>query len=102
MSDIREARKALKSRILEGTGTVLASLREAAYNNRNLAQPLSALVDKVANRAYAITDEDMTATVQSGLSEDQVFEIVVCAAVGAGSRQYGTALAALDAVAGRK
>jgi hypothetical protein len=32
----------------------------------------------------------------SGLSEDQVFELVVCAAVGQSARQYETALEALD------
>jgi hypothetical protein len=33
----------------------------------------------------------------SGLSEDQIFEIVVCAAIGHAARQYDTALAALAA-----
>jgi AhpD family alkylhydroperoxidase len=32
----------------------------------------------------------------SGLSEDQIFEIVVCAAVGQATRQYDAALAALE------
>jgi hypothetical protein len=31
------------------------------------------------------------------LSEDQIFEIVVCAAVGQAARQHDTALAALEA-----
>jgi hypothetical protein len=33
----------------------------------------------------------------SGLSEDQIFEIVVCAAIGQAVRQHDTALAALEA-----
>jgi hypothetical protein len=33
----------------------------------------------------------------SGLSEDQVFEIVVCSAIGQATRQYDGALAALEA-----
>ena len=102
MSDIREALKTLKSRILEGSGRALPSLREAAFNNSNVAQPLSRLVDKVANRAYTVTDGEIAAAKESGLSEDQLFEIIVCAAIGAANRQYGTALAALDAVAGRE
>jgi alkylhydroperoxidase/carboxymuconolactone decarboxylase family protein YurZ len=32
---------------------------------------------------------------ESGLSEDEVFELVVCAAVGQAARQYESALAAL-------
>jgi alkylhydroperoxidase family enzyme len=53
------------------------------------------LIDKVANRACRITDEDVAAVRAAGLTEDQVFEIVVCAAVGQASRQYTGALAAL-------
>lgn len=33
--------------------------------------------------------------------EDQIFEIVVCAAIGEATRQYDTVLAALDAVTGK-
>jgi len=32
--------------------------------------------------AYRVTDEEVTAARELGLSEDQVFEIVVCAAIG--------------------
>ena len=38
--------------------------------------------------AYRVTDEDFAAVRESGLSEDQVFEIVVCAAIGEAPRQY--------------
>jgi hypothetical protein len=44
----------------------------------------------------------MTAARVSGLSEDQVFEIVVCAAIGQATRQYDTALAALEAATGKE
>jgi hypothetical protein len=40
---------------------------------------------------------DIAAARASGLSEDQIFETVVCAAVGQATRQYDTALAALKA-----
>jgi len=59
------------------------------------------LIDKVAKRAYTVTDEDIAAAMSSGLSEDQIFEIVVCAAVGQATRQYDTALAALNAATER-
>jgi hypothetical protein len=98
MSDIRQARKALASRILEGDGKASPSERRAAFNLSGLAQPIGALVDKVARHADRVTDEDITAAKASGLSEDQVFEIVVCAAIGQATRQYDTALAALDAI----
>jgi alkylhydroperoxidase family enzyme len=59
------------------------------------------LIDKVAKRAYTVTDEDIAAARASGLSEDQIFEIVVCAAVGQATRQYDAALAALKAATER-
>jgi len=102
MSDTRRARKALTRRILEGVGKASPSERQAAFNNSGLAEPLGALVDKVARHAYRVTDEDITAARVPGLSEDQVFEIVVCAAIGQATRQYGTALAALETATGKE
>jgi len=60
------------------------------------------LVNKVARYAYRVTDEDIAAARVSGLSEDQVFEIVVCAAIGEATRQYDTALAALVTAVGEE
>ena len=97
MSDIRHAREALVTRILEGAGKASLSERRAAFNNSGLRESLVGLVDKIARHAYDVTDEDINAVRTSGLSEDQVFEIVVCAAIGQATRQYYVALAALDA-----
>jgi hypothetical protein len=97
MSDISHGRKVLTTRILEGDGTASSSERRAAFSNSGLAEPLGALADKVARHAYKVTDEDINAARVSGVSEDQVFEIVVCAAIGQATRQYETALAALGA-----
>lgn len=102
MSNIRKAREALVARILEGSGRASPSDRRAAFENRGLAGPLDQLVDKVALHACAVTDEDIAAATRSGLSEDQVFEILVCAAVGQASRQYEAALAALHAAIGKE
>jgi alkylhydroperoxidase family enzyme len=102
MSDIRQARKVLTSRILEGDGTASASERRAAFNNSGLAEPLGALVGKVARHADRVTDADINAARASGVSEDQVFEIVVCAAIGQATRQYDAALAALEAATGKE
>lgn len=102
MSDISPARKALVRRILEGAGKASASQRQVAFYNRDLAEPLNALVDKIAKHAYRVTDQDISAAKLSGLSEDQVFEVVVCAAVGQATRQYDAALAALAAATGEE
>jgi|SRR6185437_5627166 len=102
MSDIRQARKTLASRIQEGDGKASPFERSAAFNNSGLAEPAATLVDKVAKHTFRVSDEDFAAARGSGLSEDQVFEIVVCAAVGQASRQYDAALAALEAATGKE
>ena len=102
MSDIGEARKTLVKRILEGAGKVTSSDRRAAFNNRDLSGSVGVLVEKVALHADRISDQDINAARESGLSEEQIFEIVVCAAVGQANRQYETALAALDGAAGKE
>ena len=102
MPDITQARNALTKRILEGEGKASPSERRAAFNNSGLADRLCVLVDKVARHAYRVTDEDIAAARASGLSENQVFEIVVCAAIGEAARQYDTALTALETATGRE
>jgi hypothetical protein len=66
------------------------------FDNAGLTDSLRTLIDKVARYAYKITDQDIAGARASGLSEDQIFEIVVCAAIGQATRQYDTALAALE------
>ena len=96
MSDITKARKALVTRIIEGDGKASRGQRRAAFYHTELAEPLNTLIDKVTKQAYRVTDEDVAAAKASGLSEDQIFEIVVCAAIGQAARQHDTALAALE------
>jgi hypothetical protein len=102
MSDIRQARRALISRILDGEGKGAPTQRWAAFNNIFLTDPVRTLVSKVARHAYRVTDEDIAAVRESGFSEDQVFEIVVCAAIGQANRQYDTALLALEVATGKE
>ena len=101
MSDIMSARKALVTRILDGDGMASHAQRRATFDNAGLPEPLSTLIDKVAKRASTVTEEDIAAAKASGLSEDQIFELVVCAAIGQATRQYDTAFAALDAATER-
>jgi hypothetical protein len=102
MSDILQARKALIGRILEGSGKATPSERKAAFDNKGLSEPVSTLVNNVARQAHRVTDEDINRARVSGLSEDQIFEIVVCAAVGQATREHDLALAALEAAAGKE
>ena len=98
MTDIGRAQQALIHRILAGAGTASPIDRRAAFDNRGVAAPLAILVEKTIARPTAVTDDDFAAARAAGLTEDQIFEIVVCAAVGQSMRQYSSARAALDEV----
>jgi hypothetical protein len=100
--NFQDLHKTLVARILEGHGTAPNSQRQAAYANAGLSGPLGTLIDKVARCAWKVTDEDIAAVKTSGASEDQIFELVVCSAVGAATRQYEGALRMLDSVTNEK
>jgi len=89
------AHQALVTRILEGDGKASRVERRAAFENGGLSDPLRTLIDKVARQPTRVTDEDITNVEASGKSEDEIFELVVCAAIGQATRQYETALEAL-------
>lgn len=95
MSNITALRAAVTQRILEGEGQVSPDDRRAAFANANVPAAARALVEKVTQRAAQIGDDDIAAAKSAGLTEDQIFETVVCAAVGQATRQYDNALAAL-------
>jgi len=83
------------SRIFEGDETASHVQRCAAFDNAALVEPLRTPIDKVAKYASTITDDDIAVASASDFSEDQIFELVVCAAIGQATRQHDTALAAL-------
>ena len=91
--------RALVDRVLTQEGRASAELRASAFNNADVATPLQALIGKVANRPTQVTDSDFAAAKASGFSEDQLFELVVCAAVGQSARLYEAGLAALSEAA---
>ncbi|HEX8951405.1 MAG TPA: hypothetical protein VF945_06145, partial [Polyangia bacterium] len=77
MANITQARAALVARILDGKGEAPSAQRRAAFENAGLTGAVAALVDKVARHAHRVTDEDIAAVRASGLSEDQIYELVV-------------------------
>lgn len=93
--DLKQLHNKLVNKLLKGKGTTLHTQRKAAFDNSVPFEPLRTLIEKVAIRAHKITDEDINEVKKSGLSEDQIFELIVCAAVGQGTRQYENALDAL-------
>ena len=99
----RAAYRALQDRILDGEGRASPEQRARAFSNAGLSPPLDGLVGKVALRPTQVTDADFAAARAAGFSEEELFELVICAAVGQSTRLYDAGLAALaDAVAGEE
>ena len=99
----RAAYRALQDRILNGEGRASLEQRARAFSNAGLSPPLDGLLGKVATRPTQVTDADFAAARAAGFSEDELFDLVICAAVGQSSRLYDAGLAALaDAVAGEE
>jgi alkylhydroperoxidase family enzyme len=96
----RAAHRALVHSVLHGSGTTTVDQRTAAYENEEGDPALRPLLEKVAVGAARITDADFDRARASGLSDDQLFELVIAAAVGQSTRVYEAALAALDEAAG--
>ena len=91
----REAHRALVDRILHGPGKTSPEERARAFNNADIPPPLQPLICKVATSPTQVTDGDFDAAKAAGFSEDQLFELVISAAVGQSTRLYEAGLAAL-------
>ncbi|MGZ4335210.1 MAG: hypothetical protein ACXVRJ_13205 [Gaiellaceae bacterium] len=63
-----------------------------AIAGRTEADPrLQAYLDKVRARAYEITDEDVQDVKDAGVSDDEIFEQTVAAAISEGLRRWDAA-----------
>jgi hypothetical protein len=91
----RSIHQLLVNRILQGPGRAPPDHRARAFDNAELSEPLRPLVDKVATRSAQVTDADFATAREAGFTDDQLFELVICAAVGESTRQYEAGLAAL-------
>ena len=89
-------RRAVVDRVLDGPGTTEANARRAAFDNRNVSEPIRGLIDTVARNAWKVTDADVAAVRKAGVADDEIFEFVVAAALGQSARQLDAALLALD------
>ncbi|HEY6635173.1 MAG TPA: hypothetical protein VI141_06125 [Acidimicrobiia bacterium] len=91
-----DALEQLRSRILDGPGQLENSIRQAAFleDVASLSEPTGSYVDKVHRHAYEMTNEDTQELLDAGMSEDQIFELTVAAALGAGMSRFERARAA--------
>jgi alkylhydroperoxidase family enzyme len=95
MPEQEAAFRDLASHVQRGDGAAPRELRERAFGDEGMPPPLEGLISKVATAPGDLTDADFAAAEAAGFSQDQLFELVVCAAVGQASRQYEAGLAAL-------
>lgn len=89
------SRDAVLRTVLDGPGETDPSLRHAAAEGVGVPDDLRVLVEKIHQHAYRVTDEEIAA-LQAKYSEDQLFEIIVSAAVGASRRRLMAGLKALE------
>ncbi len=90
-----ELRDRVYRSVLDGPGQSGPELRRAAADGKGVPADLQALVDKIHRHAYTVTDDDL-ARLRATYSDDQMFEIVVSAALGASRARLDAGLAALE------
>jgi hypothetical protein len=88
-------RDAVLRSVLDGPGETDPSLRYAAAEGVGVPDDLRALVEKVHQHAYRVTDDEIAA-LQGKYSDDQLFELIVSAAVGASRQRLLAGLKALE------
>lgn len=85
----------LTERVLTSPGELEPHVREAIAAGRGIPPALAEYIQKVNLHAYKVTDEDIEALRRAGLTEDQIFEATVSAALGAGLKRLRAGLDAL-------
>jgi len=88
-------RDELTKQVLEGPGHTAPALRAAAARGEDLPEELRELVRKIHQHAYKVTDEDL-ARLKLRYSEDELFELIVSAAMGASLERLSAGLRALE------
>ena len=88
-------RQAALSSVLDSPAHTKAELRSAAANNSGLPNDLQYLVGKVHSYAYRVTNDDV-ARAQRIYGDDQLFEVIVSAAMGASKQRLDAGLRALE------
>jgi alkylhydroperoxidase family enzyme len=85
----------LTERVLTSPGILEPHVREGIAAGRAIPPALAAYLEKVNLHAYKITDEDVEELKRAGLSEDEIFEATVSAALGAGLKRLRAGLDSL-------
>lgn len=71
--------------------------RDAPPSEREVPETLAPLVVKIVRHAYRVTDADIAGARAAGHSEDELFDVIVAAALGAGLARRERGLGAIAA-----
>jgi alkylhydroperoxidase family enzyme len=82
--------------VLGSRGALPHPVRRGITEGNAVPPALADYVEKVVSGADQLTDDDIRTLSASGLSEDQIFEATVCAALGAGLARLRAGLTALE------
>jgi hypothetical protein len=96
MSKYDPLRAALRDSVLGSPGVLSPEARQAIARGEGVDPKLESFVAKVHAHAYRITDDEVRALGEAGLSDDAIFEATVSAAYGASMARLDWALKAME------
>jgi hypothetical protein len=85
----------LRRVVFEAPARSNAAVRAAAASGGPLAEPVQSYAAKVRDESYRVTDSDIAELRAAGVSEDEIFEVTVAAALGAACHRLDAGLRAL-------
>jgi hypothetical protein len=74
----------LQHAVLSGPGSLPPHVRQAISEGAGLSGPLGVFIQKIAAEASTLTDDDIAELHRAHYTDDQIFEAIVSAAMGAG------------------
>ena len=77
-------------------GDPLGELRNVVLGTATAAAQMSNYLAKVRDRAFAVTDQDVEALKEAGISEDEIFEQTVAVAIAEGLRRLDRAAEVIE------
>ena len=86
----------LEQAVLFEPGALASQVRQAAATAGEVPEVMRTYVRKIVTSAYKVTDEDVQLLLRAGYSEEQIFELTVSAALGAGLTRLKRGLESLE------
>jgi alkylhydroperoxidase family enzyme len=87
----------LEQAVLFEPGALAPQVRQAAATTTGeVPEVMRTYVQKIVTSAYKVTDEDVQLLLRAGYSEEQIFELTVSAALGAGLTRLKRGLESLE------